>query len=505
MKKGFFTFDNLGGEYPQLKTELRRGTPTAVFGVSDSLKYLLAGLCETPVLYITSDSVSAQKAVRNIRALSGKDAEYLSAKDEVLLYRKALSKDSLFKRLKGVYALQNGCPVVVAEIDALLQLFPKRLPVITLTEGEEYDFLSLPNQLVEMGYTRSFEVESKGVFAVRGDILDIYPINAENPVRIDFFGDTVEKIKPYDFVTGDRLPALKQMGILSATDVFLENGEKERIADILDGETKKCKTSEAYARSREIADEIISVECNSSFVLPLLENSTDIFSVLPENVTLVFDEGKALWDKFNALYKEHDERFTRLQSGGEAFTFSLSQYIGRQSFLDGVQRVRRIALQTFTGNPFFFEPLKIFNFTVTPTPRYLNGFPALLTDIKNWIRGGYRVLLFCGEENRAVKMSENLAEEYISTSALTDDLTALKGVTVLSDKLEKGLVLHESKIALIGENDLYTKAPDNRRIRRKRGDMFSAPEVGDFVVHETHGIGKVVGTKKIETTDGTKE
>ena len=505
MKRGFFTFDNLGGDYPQLKVELRRGTPTAVFGVSDSLKYMLAGLSETPVLYITADGVSAQKAAKNIAALSGKQTEYLAAKDEVLLYRKALSKDSLFKRLSGVYALTNGCPVVVTEIDALLQLFPKNLPVITLKEGAEYDFLSLPTKLVEMGYTRAFEVESKGVFALRGDILDIYPINADNPVRIDFFGDTVEKIKPYDFTTGDRLAAVKEVRILSATDILVEDGEKKTIAERLDKETKKCKTSEAYTRAREIADEIVSADCNTSFVLPLLKNSTDIFSILPENITLVFDEGKTLWDKFNALYKEHDERFYRLQLGGEAFDFTLSQYIGKQAFLDGVQGVRRLALQTFTGNPFFFEPMKIFNFTATPTPRYLNGFPALLTDIKNWLRGGYRVMLFCGEESRAIKMSENLAAEYISTLPLSDELSTLKGVCVLADKLEKGMVLHDSKTALIGENDLYTKAPDNRRIRRKRGDMFSAPEVGDFVVHETHGIGKVIGTKKIETQDGTKE
>ena len=505
MKRGFFTFDNLGGDYPQLKVELRRGTPTAVFGVSDSLKYMLAGLSETPVLYITADGVSAQKAAKNIAALSGKQTEYLAAKDEVLLYRKALSKDSLFKRLSGVYALTNGCPVVVTEIDALLQLFPKNLPVITLKEGAEYDFLSLPTKLVEMGYTRAFEVESKGVFALRGDILDIYPINADNPVRIDFFGDTVEKIKPYDFTTGDRLAAVKEVRILSATDILVEDGEKKTIAERLDKETKKCKTSEAYTRAREIADEIVSADCNTSFVLPLLKNSTDIFSILPKNITLVFDEGKTLWDKFNALYKEHDERFYRLQLGGEAFDFTLSQYIGKQAFLDGVQGVRRLALQTFTGNPFFFEPMKIFNFTATPTPRYLNGFPALLTDIKNWLRGGYRVMLFCGEESRAIKTSENLAAEYISTLPLSDELSTLKGVCVLADKLEKGMVLHDSKTALIGENDLYTKAPDNRRIRRKRGDMFSAPEVGDFVVHETHGIGKVIGTKKIETQDGTKE
>ncbi|MBP3434135.1 MAG: hypothetical protein J6K50_02565, partial [Clostridia bacterium] len=290
MKRDFFTFEDLGGEYPALATDIRRGMPTAVFGVSDSLKYLIAGLVDAPVVYVTTDGAAAQKTARNIAALSGKRVEVLAAKDEVLLYRKALSKDALFRRLNGVYALQTGCDVVVAELDALLQLFPKTLPTITLKEGEEFDFSTLPAKLTEMGYTRSFEVETKGAFSLRGDILDIYPVNGNDPVRVDFFGDTVEKIKPYDIVTGERLRGVREITVLSATDVVATEEDKRNIALALERGVKKFTTSESYARAKEIADEIRSAEtCDSSFVLPLLENTTDFFSVINENTVLVFD------------------------------------------------------------------------------------------------------------------------------------------------------------------------------------------------------------------------
>ena len=505
MKRNFFTFNEIGGEYPSYAEELRRGTPTAVFGVSDSLKYLLAGLTSFPTVYITADSVSAQKAADNIASLSGKNVAILAAKDEVLLYRKALSKDSLFKRLNGIHALQNGSDIVVAEIDALLQLFPKKLPSITFTEGEDFDFTSLSATLTRMGYVRAFEVETRGVFALRGDILDIYPVNG-NPVRIDFFGDTVEKIKPYDIMTGERLAGVKEVTILAATDVLVKESEKPALRQRIETEVKAFKTSESYTRARGIADELLSNEnLDEAFLLPLLQNTTDFFSVLPENTVLIFDEGKTLWDKFNALYKEHEERFHRLQAGGEAFSFTLSQYMEKELFLEKVLSTRRVALQTFTGNPFFFQPLKIFNFTATPTTKYLNGVSALLTDIHNWSKGGYRVLLYCGDSARAVKMSEQLGEEYLSTVKLPDSISQLKGVCILDEKLDKGMVLHECKTAIIGTGDLYTKVENTRRLRRKRGDMFVAPEVGDFVVHETHGIGKAVGMKKLETQDGTKE
>ena len=236
MKRNFFTFEQLGDGFTALEDDLRRGAPTAVFGVSDSLKYLIAGLVNAPVVYIVPDGVSAQKTAENLRAISGKKVEVLSSKDEVLLYRKALSKDALFQRLNGIYALQTGADIIVAEIDALLQLFPKKLPVISLKEGEDYDFISLPNRLTQMGYTRSFEVEVKGAFALRGDILDIYPVNAENPVRIDFFGDTVEKIKPYDFKTGERLSPIKEITLLSATDIIVSERDKETVKESLQTE-----------------------------------------------------------------------------------------------------------------------------------------------------------------------------------------------------------------------------------------------------------------------------
>ncbi len=506
MKRDFFRATELGEDFISYVEDIRRGTPTAVFGVSDSLKYLLAGLSPYPVVYITADSVSAKKAAENIAALSGKRTEVLSAKDEVLLYRKALSKDSLFRRLNGIHALQSGCDVVTAEIDALIQLFPKKLPQLTLKEGEDFDFLSLPTKLTQMGYVRSFEVETKGVFALRGDILDVYPVNSENPVRIDFFGDTVEKIKPYDALTGERLSGVEEITILVATDVFPENTDFARIEQTLKEGIKTFKTSESYTRAREIADELLSDESyQNAFLLPLMENATDFFSVLPENTLLIFDEGKILWDKFHALYKEYEERFQRLQAGGEAFSFTKNQYIDKEFFLQKINEVRHVALQTFTGNPFFFQPLKIYNFTATPVAKYLNGFPALLTDIVNWRKGGYRIMLYCGENTRAVKMAQQLSEAYISTVKLPDVLSLLNGVCILDEKLDKGMVLHDCKLAVIGTGDLYTKPAENKRLRRKRGDMFSAPEIGDYVVHETHGIGKAVGVKKIETTDGTKE
>ncbi len=500
----FFTFENLGGDHPLLGANVENGVPTAAFGLSDAQKYLVASLFGRPVVYLTADALSAKKAYEAISALSAKKCVLLNAKDEVLTYRKAGSKDALYRRLNALHEFQNGGEALVADIEAVVQLMPSRVECVRLETGRETELSALLEKLVKMGYSREYEVEAKGTFALRGDILDIYPINCEHPARVDFFGDEVEAIKPYDEITAERLPQLSALEIVAASDVVPTEEDEREIAAVLSSELKKAPSAAAYSRMSAIAEEISAGNYND-FVLPLCENSCDLFSLLKEDTLLIFDECKLIRDKLDGLYKEHEERFSRLLEGGEVMRFSKNQYVDREDFLSNIGNYRKLALQTFTGSVFFFEPLKIFNFKSTPARKYLNSFPDLLVDVGAWRKTGYRIMLWCGGEERAEKLKNALYEGGFPVSPLPQKLEEFSGISVLPETLSGGFILHECKLAVVGTGDLFLKAPNERRVKKRRGDLFLAPEVGDFAVHETYGIGRITGTKKIETTDGTKE
>ncbi|MDE7300591.1 MAG: hypothetical protein K2N47_00325, partial [Clostridia bacterium] len=505
----FFTFQNLKGEYPSLQSDLRLGAPTAVFGVADSHKYLTASVMERPVLYITADPVTAGKAYEAMVTLSSKRCAQITAKDDVLLYKSAVSKDALFKRIEGVCALLGGADITVLDVEAALQLFPDRLPTITLRTGEEFDYASLPSYLVQMGYVREYAVENKGSFAVRGDILDIYPVGADNPVRIDFFGDLIERIRPYDFVSGERLEEKKQITLLPAIDCYIENGEKQAIIDKLKDCKRRAGSEAAFKRMHTLCGEIEAKLdggapfAGQDFLFPELNCARTIFDLLQKDTVIVFDECKAISDRIRALVKEHAERFSELIAGGEVCQFSIKQMLTEEQFISGISRYLNLALQTFTSDLRFFRPLKTYNFKSAPSPSYLNNVTALCEDVKHWLSGGYRILIYSGGVKRYEKLREALHEAYIGVNSVPDTLSALKDVAISSQTLDKGFILHEAKLAVIGSGDIFTK-PVQKRIRRKRGDVFSAPEVGDFVVHEKHGVGKITGTQKISTTDGIK-
>ncbi len=500
----FFSFEQIGGDFLPLGEDIRSGVPAAAFGLSDARKYLICALAEGRAVYLCADALTARRAADAIAALSGKRCALLAAKDEVLTYRKAGSKDALYARLTALYEWQHGADVLVADIEAVVQRLPRALPVFHLDAGTEQSMEELVSALARAGYTREYTVDGKGAFSVRGDILDIWPVNCAHPVRVDFFGDEVEAIKPYDEVTGERYPKLASLDIVSATDVVLAEGEEERLRAIFAEELRAAPNAEAYARMQKIQDETFSDATMSDFVLPILKNTAEFGELFGPDTLLIFDECKLIEDKLAGLYAEHAERHRSLYAGGETMKFSLGQYVPRER-LENFNGRRCLALQTFAGRIPFFSPMKIYDLPSSPARRYLNSMPDFISDLRGWSKTGYRVLVYAGSGERAEKVRSALFEQGFSLSARGERLDDFRGIAVLPETLEAGFLVHECKLAVIGTNDLFTKAASARRIKRRRGDLFLAPEVGDYAVHETHGIGRITGTEKIETTDGVKE
>ncbi len=508
MIKNFFDLELLQDDYKRIYSSARSGIPTAVFGVSDVNKYFTASLFKGKTVYVTSNAQAAKKAAESISAFCGEEVVYLPAKDEVLLYKNALSKDSLFLRTEALYKIQCGARFVATDIEALIQLFPKNVKSITFKKNCDYDFITLSEKLVGLGYSREFEIESKGTFALRGDILDIYPVNGEHPYRIDFFGDTVEAIRPYDIDTKERLPFEDEITVIGASDIFVEKSDENKILTAIDNSLKRCKNSAQYTRMSEIAEEVVNnlyTPASASFLMSSLSNAVSFFEFIDGDSTFIFDEPSQIYDRIDALEKEHGERFKSLYESGEVFPFALGQFISPEDTLNGIARVRKVGLQLFASPVKLFNALRSFNYKSAPVSNYLNSIPELFKDVSSWLTNKYRVVLCCGDAGRTQKMRDALYDNGFSPYELPVNCSYLKGVSVCENYVEKGMILHEDKIVVVGTGNMYTKTGVQKRIKRRRGDVFTAPEIGDFAVHEIHGVGRIRGTQKIESSEGVKE
>lgn len=489
-------------------SNVRGGKSSAAFGVSGSAKYLLAAFSGKRILYITRDRISAKAAAEEIAALTGKKTVFLPAKDDVLLFKKLFDKGNYYERITALGNMKDA-HAVVATLEALLQLMPKKIDSFVLEKNGEYDQSAIVKRLVSMGYNRQEFAYEKGSFALRGDILEIFPINSDNAFRLDFFGDELESIKALD---EDRsvIEESDSVNVFAAVDFSIKKEEIPSIIRRLNKSVFGERNIRKAAKSGSIAGEIrLMLESEDlsdpslSFLSPILSyekgDITDLFSA----EAVFFDEPKMIYDYTLGAIGEHGSRFAALLDAGEVFDFSADSMRGEDSLKTLFSSLPCFSFQNVLTSTRFFEPLDTVKFKTTAVNRYSNKRDDFIQDLKNWQKSGYRVIIACGDAERQQKIIAEAARSEVSLSKAPNDLNNC--AFAVADYFAQGFLLHDEKLAVIGTCDLFLNVLNKKRIKKKRNETFVAPEIGDFAVHEDYGIGLIRGTKKIATTDSVKD
>lgn len=506
MLEKFLQLKNRENSLNEIEESVRQGIPLAVFGVADPFKNYIVSFLNEKILYIVKDVVTARVAVEEIKELSGKEVVYIPAKDEMLLTSRAFSKDNLYARICAFDKLSTA-DVIVVTAETLMQTLPLKIESVELKVNDDVQQERVIQKLVEMGYARVDVVSSKGTFALRGDILDVYPINLEQPVRVDFFGDTVETIKSFEPETRESLGFLNDVKILQAAEfTFFEDDINLFLVEVKNQLKKAGK--EAITRLKVIAGDLeAGIENHDldtiSVFAPMSKTAGRLTDLIPSDTIVVFDEAKRAKELADLNYTEFTERYKSLLTGGEVFSFAEKNFISPDEVAEKLKKFREIALQTLSTAIPFFNPLKIINPKAGGIADYQLDFKEVFSDIDNWLRSGYSVTICTGESKRADNMSIELSSRGIASAINSDG--ELKGVQITTEKLSRGFIFHEEKAVLIGSGNLYAKPISTRKLKTKKQGFFTAPEVGDYCVHEVHGVGRVLGNKKISSTEGTKD
>lgn len=490
----------------ELSSYVRQGIPSAVFGVCEPFKNLLLSTLDEKILYVVKDSISAKIALDAVKEIGDKKATFIPPKDEILLMNRAFSKDNLYARICAFNEIDTS-DIIIVTLESLLQTAPKKLYKICINKGEEISPDSIIKKLVQFGYKREDRIISQGTFSLRGDILDVFPINFDNPIRIDFFGDYVESIKKYDIDTRENLGYLESALILQATEFTFVDDDFSLFLSILKNEVDQSN-KEQRKRRRELFDDISTLienkDVDNLMILNVLSKDCgNIFDLIDDNSVIIFDESKRINEIATLNRTEFVERFSSLNEGGEVFSFASKNFSDIDWLIEKIKKYRLCAFQTLSTAIPFFNPLKIINPANSAISDYQLDFKEVFLDIDNWLKSGYSITICTGELKRAENLSLELSSRGIASSIEKDG--KLLGVDIRLQKLSRGFIFHEEKAVVIGSGNLYAKPTSARRIKSKKQAFFSAPEVGDYCVHEVHGIGRVLGNKKISSTEGTKD
>ena len=381
-------------------------------------------------------------------------------------------------------------------VETLMQKLPDRSFLQKTAEyqiNKEYKFSELEQTLCNLGYSRCDYVTKKSEYAIRGDIVDIFLINLDYPVRLDFFGDCLEKISMFDLDTMKSFEQLNCILIYPATIYFIEN--KEKINNLFNSQINKIKIkNDNYSKINEIKSHYLinlnnnSLPANDGFILPFFEFKNNILSLFNEQLVFI-DEPKKIHDDFYSIYNNSLDSVNELIDKGELCEIHKNFYYNALNKIDNFYCI----FDNYSSRHFLFD--KQITFRTIGARKYLFNYKTLCTDINIYLASNYKVVLFCGSKESVNSIGTYLIQNKINYSTELNFYLNKGQVVLLEQTLETSASFLESGIILIATSDLVKRV---KKVEQKRKRISAyLPKIGDHVVHSVHGIGKCVAIEKL--------
>ena len=496
---------NNNAAYKNLLSNTRDKNFIAAFGVQPNEKpFIAASVNDGFCLYVTSDYVEAQRVLRTIQAVSPARVVYLPSKDDVLLYKSTASKNAIYSRNLALHDVLTGAGVAVACVDALIQPLPPKSTFLddcfTLQVGVCYDTKMLISKLVKCGYSRVDGISGEGEFVSRGDILDVsMPFGKR--YRVDFFDDEIESIREVG-EDGNSGANVEQAEVYPLYDtVGLSHAKLDELQRYVTNKLAKKLPANAQGRLSEILSELsigaAGGSVDNGWLAPFVESGT-LQDYLPSDTVVFLDEPKLLKKRVDFLFNEHNERVVNLAKAGEVLPQHANAFCDKSKIF--TFNCPTVALQTLPYQSDVISPEAVHSFKTGAVPSYATSDDNLATDIRNWVRTGYEVVIFAGADG--VKPTQDKLNG-LGIYAIDGEtlITHSADALLLPIGIERGFVSHTNKLVVIGTRDLG-RGLNQQSLRKTKKQAFLSVEKGDYVVHDVHGIGLCEGIQKITSSSG---
>lgn len=543
-------------EYDNLVKALKSGKgPLQVTGTLDSQKvHLMYELGEASAfawkLVVTYDDIRAKEIYDDFRSFTSQVWLY-PAKD-LLFYSADIHGNLMTRQRIAVlrHLMEDREGVVVTTMDGLMDhLMPikyLREQSITVESGQIIDLDAWKERLIAMGYERMAQVDGMGQFSIRGGIVDIFPLTEEVPVRIELWDDEVDSIRTFDLESQRSVEQLESITIYPAAEVVLSGDQLAAGIGRLEKEERtygkalreQHKPEEAHRihtiieELRNGLDEGWRIGGLDAYIRYFCPDTVSFLEYFPQGESVIYlDEPARLKEKGETVELEFRESMVHRLEKGYLLPGQTELLYPAAEVLARMQKPFAVML---TGLDQKLPGMKVnqkFSIDVKNVNSYQNSFEILIKDLTRWKKEGYRVILLSASRTRASRLASDLREydlraycpdvwEAESGNAGGDGTvspdsgntvsvnTAVRKVQpgeilVTYGNLHRGFEYPLLKFVFITEGDMF--GVEKKRKRRKKTNYqgkaiqsFTELSVGDYVVHEEHGLGIYKGIEKVE-------
>jgi transcription-repair coupling factor (superfamily II helicase) len=506
---------------------------TVAAGARPALVAALARGAGRPLLIVTATTREAEDLLAALRCfLDPERVADFPAWETLPHERLSPRSDTVGKRLAVLRRLRHPdesdtaygpLDVVVAPVRAVLQPLAQglaELRPVSLRAGDEAPLEQVVEDLAAAAYTRTDLVERRGEFAVRGGILDVFPPTEDHPVRVEFWGDTVEEIRWFK-VADQRSLEVAEHGLWAppCREVLLTEAVRERARALMDQLPGAADLLGKLAEG-------IAVEGMESLAPALVDGMESVLDTLRDGTAVVVCDPERVRTRAHDLVatsQEFLEAGWANAAAGNVVPIDLQGVLGTASFwtvADLRAHAGESGMPWWDLSPFVADEelaeddAAVVNTGLDDAPRYRGSTPDAVEDFRRWVADGWRVVVVTEGPGLARRVTEVLAGESVPARLDADLEDLADGVVHLaSGALGSGFLAPASRFALVTESDLTGttgqggSTKDMRRMPSRRRNQVDPLQLrpGDHVVHEQHGVGRFVEMVQRTVGGATRE
>lgn len=531
--KGLFEPIRQTGWYQKALADLGDKKPFLIYGAGESVQdHLAASFSDTtgrPLLIVAANEVKAKEIFSEMKFYDSDGTYYIASKD--LLFSSADSQglavaDNRVKGLRAIY--EKTARTVVLSVDSLFErMAPHKVwqqSVLVITQDTEVDEDKLFQRLTDMGYERVEQVESPGQAAIRGGIVDIYPIGEETAVRIELWGDEIDHMSRMDPDTQRSIgDAVDNVAIYPVTEIpaaeEVRRAGIEKIRTGLEEGLKKLQKegmTEEAGHLKQMTDRTIEkLETGrpvslDNYVTLFYPDSDTILDYIDAESLIVLMEPVRIKERMKSITDELNISIADRLKKGYLFAEQQDMFPSPEEIQKGLAPFARVSLCGILGSGDDYFPIQDIISIQSRSINVLDGSgSALIDELKGNRRANMRTVILMDSTTKAQRLSEMLKEEGLDASfrgSLDEEIQPGQIVTARG-ALMQGFSYPDAGLAVLSMDELTERG---RRTSAKKRKKFSGGQVlksyddikvGDYVVHENHGVGIYGGI--VQMSDGT--
>ncbi|EEJ76395.1 transcription-repair coupling factor [Lactobacillus acidophilus ATCC 4796] len=493
----------------QVKNSLITGANAGAFSLL--LKQIISKLNE-PLILVEENENKAQNLYGELSAILDSEQVQIFSLDATIATQTAVSSpDELSSRIQALsFLLSKKAGIVITTPQGLQYKLSNPTDFAqakrVFIPEKEYELTELNNWLVHSGYQKEALVAKPGEFAIRGDILDIYPLDRENPVRIEFFGDEIDTVKEFNLATQRSTQEIDLVEITAAQDrVFSSDAIKkaaEKIRkDMADAPAPEKAVKDHFTVALDNLD-TGGLPQNYSFLVDyLIEKPSSLLDYLAPNGQILIDDFPLIKQSVETVDEQNaafisDELKTGAMLPGQKLRADFDKVLSQDKH-------HRIYFSLFQRSMGRLRLGQMLNWQTREPEQFFSQMPLIKSELESYKKSGQTVILQADNNKRARQIDQTMVDFGLSLPIVGEDEIIEGQCQIVVAGYTSGFTLPTVKLVYLTERELFNKRPQRKkRIKTlenaQRLRNYTELKPGDYVVHINHGIGRFEGIKTLE-------